>query len=101
MKGFEEDKWSKKTIRDDWKVFTHIDFPFIKLEFNKIQKSFRNNGPVWKVTTRIWSPGPWYGHGYTFYGRLLKKSVPEVFEKMLKLDAVKAAIIDYLFNGKW
>lgn len=99
MQGFEEDKWKKVVTKDYWKTFTHKNFPFINLNFRKIQKGFRNSGPVWEVKIEGWTSTS--KHGHIFYGRLLSKNIPIEFEKMLQLSVVKNNIMDYLFNGKY
>lgn len=102
MKGFEKDKWRLHNFRDGRRIAFHKDFPFIRIDMTKIQKGFNYRAPVWKAEVNSWNLKDKKHRNINIsYKKLTAYKIPEIFDKLIKLDSVKEAIFNYLFEGKY
>lgn len=101
MKGFEKDKWTIFSAVSDRKYIVHKKYQFIKFDLTKIQKGFNHNGPVWKVDMRVWTHKAKSVTIRVSYKKLTKDRLPEIFDKLIKIDDTKHIIFNYLFEGKY
>jgi hypothetical protein len=101
MRGFEKDEWAVVSARSDLKYVIHKKYQFIKFDLMKIQKGFNHMSPVWNVTTRKWTSELKTVTITVSYKKLTKDRIPEIFEKLLKMDNTKLIIFNYLFDGKY
>jgi len=101
MKGFEKDNWTLHDFRDGWKTVFHRKYKFIRIDLVKIQKGFDYNDPVWRASVKSWNLRDKKHRAiHVSYKRFTKNRIPEIFEKLLKIDSVKEAIFNHLFEGK-
>lgn len=102
MIGFEKDDWILHGFRDGWKTAFHRDFPFIRMDIIKIQKGFDYRAPVWRAEISSWNLKDKKHRSITVsYKKLTAYKIPEIFDKLIKVDSVKEAIFNYLFEGKY
>lgn len=101
MKNFEKEYWELKIIRNDFKHVIHKKYPFIHFYIHKIQKSFGNNPVVWQINLAKWENKYKFNPIKIYYKKLTIDKIPEIFDKLIKFENVKAIIFEYLFKGNY
>ena len=101
MTGFEKDDWDLHVFRDGWKTAIHKKYPFIRMNIIKTQKGFNHKGPIWRAHINSWNLRDNKSRNILVeYKKLTIHKIPEIFDKLMKLDSVKEAIFNHLFEGK-
>src|SRR6056297_705611 len=99
MKGFEKEDWTLK-IEDKyrgWKVARHKKFDFISIFFVKKEKGGPNKYTKWGTSFNPRDPDRQVSID-VYYNKLAVQKIPEVFDKYLKYDDVKFAILNHIFK---
>lgn len=101
MTGFEKENWDFHGFKDGRKAAVHKKYTFIRIDLIQIQKSFNRRPPVWRAQIKSWNLKKTISRSILVeYKRLTKYKIPEIFDKLIKLNSIKEAIFNRLFEGK-